>query len=657
MIEVMISDGDIDELEIEHNASKPDPQRHWHFDERRRHVIKSWDDVQACPGSGKTTLVAAKLLILAKKWEARHSGICVLTHTNVARDEIVSRLIIHPSGFKLTSYPHFIGTIQEFTNRHLGLPYVRARYEFKRLIEDTEGQLEVRRARINGHTIRQICGNLYHTCNKADYEDIKNYLGSLHFLNAHGDLRFFKQNNSPEISLATSTSSRRAMLSSLKDSLCNAGIFQFRDMYAFADKLIAENPELVPTLRMRFPLVLIDEMQDTQKFQDTLVNLIFDHESVWLQRLGDPDQAIFDGIGGEEPNDSYNDNPDLDKILIKTTHRFGNDICDKIIGLSYTKVGQLTSDRDPVRGDHPHTIFLYDDATRERVLDAFGELVTQADPENNWLTLKAVGGVEGSGEVGHISKYWSKFDRSKSVSSPKPKKLIHIAHLCRDQSEGHRSSRYQLLVQGIVDLLRKANVKTENKDGNRVYFSRQSLNGWLREKEKFFEFKKLLTSLMLDADLTPYGWAEHVAALKAVLELDALTAEANEYLAHDAEAEAVDDNAPATNTYTCANGREIEVGTIHSVKGETHDATLILETKLRKDDLQEMLPHFIDASIDSPTIAWQKNFMRKLYVAGSRPRHLLCLALHKDHVDKEKARALVAQGWRLTVLPRDDGNA
>lgn len=450
MIEIAVLDNDIDELEAEHNALNADPQMHWHFDERRRHVIKSWDDVQACPGSGKTTLVAAKLLILAKKWEEPHRGICALTHTNVARDEIISRLHNHPAGFKLTSYPHFIGTIQEFVNRHLGLPYVRAKYEFKRLVEDTEGQLEVRRARINGYTIQEICHNLRGRCDLASDQEIKDYLGSLHFLNAEGDLRFFKQNNSPENSPVASDSDRRKMLASLKEALCEAGIFQFRDMYAFAGKLIAENRELVPALKKRFPVVLIDEMQDTQKFQDTLINRIFFDESVSLQRLGDPDQAIFDGIGGDEPNDSYNDN--LDLYEIKTTHRFGHDICEKIIGLSYNALDQLSSVREPNRGEFPHTIFLYDDATWERVLDAFGEVVAQADPENNWRRVKAVGGVEGTG--GHIKKYWPKFDRNKSTSSPKPKTLIHVAHLCRDQRKGHLSSNYNLLVQGIVDLLR-----------------------------------------------------------------------------------------------------------------------------------------------------------------------------------------------------------
>src|SRR5687768_12001414 len=49
-------------------------------------------DIAACPGSGKTTILVAKLAVLARKWSSKHRGICVLSHTNVARNEIANRL-------------------------------------------------------------------------------------------------------------------------------------------------------------------------------------------------------------------------------------------------------------------------------------------------------------------------------------------------------------------------------------------------------------------------------------------------------------------------------------------------------------------------------------------------------------------------------------
>jgi superfamily I DNA/RNA helicase len=79
-------------------------------------------DVAACPGSGKTTVLIAKLAILAKKWKYRTRGLCVLSHTNAARKIIENRLGNSSEGRRLLSYPHFIGTIHSFVNEFLAIP-------------------------------------------------------------------------------------------------------------------------------------------------------------------------------------------------------------------------------------------------------------------------------------------------------------------------------------------------------------------------------------------------------------------------------------------------------------------------------------------------------------------------------------------------------
>ena len=97
-----------------------------HFSEDARNVIRCWHstDVAACPGSGKTTVLLAKLKLLADRMPfANGAGICVLSHTNVAVDEIRKRL----SGYadKLISYPNYIGTIQSFVDKFITMPYLR----------------------------------------------------------------------------------------------------------------------------------------------------------------------------------------------------------------------------------------------------------------------------------------------------------------------------------------------------------------------------------------------------------------------------------------------------------------------------------------------------------------------------------------------------
>ncbi|WP_219584155.1 UvrD-helicase domain-containing protein, partial [Vibrio parahaemolyticus] len=82
---------------------------------QRRVIIDYWNNANiiACPGSGKTTVLLAKLLLLSRRMPFENgSGICVLTHTNVAIDEIKGKL-----GSKadiLFKHPNFFGTIQSF---------------------------------------------------------------------------------------------------------------------------------------------------------------------------------------------------------------------------------------------------------------------------------------------------------------------------------------------------------------------------------------------------------------------------------------------------------------------------------------------------------------------------------------------------------------
>ena len=87
------------------------------FDDDQKKVLlsNSSSNVVACPGSGKTTVLIAKIAILLKKSNLNsEKGICIITHTNVGVEEIKTRL--KELGIESINYPHFIGTIQEFFN-------------------------------------------------------------------------------------------------------------------------------------------------------------------------------------------------------------------------------------------------------------------------------------------------------------------------------------------------------------------------------------------------------------------------------------------------------------------------------------------------------------------------------------------------------------
>lgn len=80
---------------------------------------------------------------------------------------------------------------------------------------------------------------------------------------------------------------------------------------------------------------------------------------------------------------------------------------------------------------------------------------------------------------------------------------------------------------------------------------------------------------------------------------------------------------------------EIEVATVHSVKGETHAATLFLETRNYKYESE----HFGDQLCGKPYIHRDGEgrvltSLKVAYVALSRPKYLIAYAIHKDRFDK-----------------------
>lgn len=656
-LDLTISNHDITKLEIELGGK-------YSFDPERRNVLVNSDDVQACPGSGKTTMVGAKLILHSKNWTDTHKGICVLTHTNVAKEEILKLLIKHPSGHKLLTYPHFVGTIQELVDKFLALPYLRTKYEFKCFSEHDEAKIEILRAESAGFDLNALCKNLYHTCGKANYRDIKSFLSTLHYVNSSFDLAFFGQHGTLK-TIKCSKSPRYLMLKDLKEKICRSGVFQFRDMYAFAEKLLLVNSDVKFSLRMRFMDIFIDEMQDTQKFQDELINQIFDCDVVTLQRFGDPDQAIFTGMSGEKPNESYNNNRDL--VYITDSHRFGNDVASKIRGLSFNQLPRLISIRENPEGKAPHTIYLYNGQTIHRVIPEFGKLVFENLSEEQRKCVKAVGAVGKSNPQGlTIKHYWDDYDKTKSIKSFKPTRLIHIVKKCSVTPKGDVFENYQQIIQGIVDLLRLANKKTKNHEDKDVYYSKTSLINELRTKHRYSNLRGLLTKWILNDFPEQHTWRQQIDELKQLLDLEnPINQDAQDFITFDDQLLEVEESQKSiTNIYQCDNGLEIEVGTIHSVKGETHDATLILETKFnRYHDLKEMLDFFIQddtprpiEDIDHPMKKQSicAGFLRRLYVAASRPCHLLCFAIHEDHINAEQFGKLGKKGWKLQEIKTED---
>ena len=614
------------------------------FDTPRRGFLKRMDalDVQSCAGSGKTTLLVAKLDILARKWPSRSQGICVLSHTNVAKDEIQKRLGRRVSGIKLLSHPHFIGTIHEFVNRFLALPCLRSeKYSFKFINDDFFAE----RAKSLGASRAYIAPRTYYQKRRDDFTDVISRI-TLRYDGTEFSIVSMSGNKNI---LPSATSDTYKRLFQLKEKLMNEGVWRFDDMFAIAKAFLSDNPQLISIIQHRFPLLMIDETQDTQTQQLELLEQIFPHEKCLVQRLGDANQAIYFSTGAV--NDTSFPRDKDEALDLNTTHRFGQWIANQASTTTVVKQ-QIQSQSD--NRCYAHTIFLYDEQSKHQVLPAFADLISQYQWTEK-CNAHAAGAISKDADALNIGDYWDGYDRSIRSKSATPTSLIGFARLARalHQTDGHLHNAIPKLRDGVVRLAKEMGVEIKD-----------TALTWNRLCELYQDKPKTLTKLNLwiynmatDSDWNSQPkWQSKATRIKLILAIAGGSCLEGVVFC-DWQASPLAQASSATSSKINVfehKGIEIQVGTIHSVKGETHDATLVLETKWYDLDIEKALDWLIGSKETPPTQQRQKERFKRLHVAMTRPRHLLCLAINVSHICPDIQSSLQNRGWQIQNLTNQD---
>ncbi len=92
----------------------------------------------------------------------------------------------------------------------------------------------------------------------------------------------------------------------------------------------------------------------------------------------------------------------------------------------------------------------------------------------------------------------------------------------------------------------------------------------------------------------------------------------------------------------------IRVGSIHSVKGETHTATLVLDTFYYKHSYAALKPWLLGQKSGGAGEGRQNiTRLKQHYVAMTRPTHLICLAARADTFTASEIEVLRGRGWRV----------
>jgi hypothetical protein len=90
-----------------------------------------------------------------------------------------------------------------------------------------------------------------------------------------------------------------------------------------------------------------------------------------------------------------------------------------------------------------------------------------------------------------------------------------------------------------------------------------------------------------------------------------------------------------------ATGVDIEVASVHAVKGETHLATLYMETADYGSTESQVMKRALEGEVYEKAESDESKISRIMYVGMSRPKHLLCYAIHRDNyatLDAEKVK-------------------
>ena len=586
--------------------------------------------VQACPGSGKTTALLAKLYLLSEKMPFENNkGICVLTHTNVAIDIIKQKL--GDKANKLLSYPNFFGTIQSFVDKYLAIPFYTKMYGYKPKFIDNEFFYN----KLTSH--KRFENNNWLKNNKGQHSNIFEFLMQ--------EVQMLLQKENFEIHLDKLKNKSRSTFKDINNTfqiIWNDGYLRFIDAFYIAKIYLNENQNLKNIFSSRFKYVFIDEAQDTSAIQKEIIEGLF-NENVIIQWIGDINQAIMNDNFSEsawkpEENKSYH------VLEITDSKRISQPIADVIKTVAVKSYPTLNG----IQGINlKPIIILFDNNNISQVLQKFAELLINKrinfnnEEKSLWEISKITGNpIKAVGWVGKdkdnglsIPSYFKDFYK---VSTTKRKQYFPNLYTMYELSKNLNPKEFK---DRVINCILES-----------LYISDITYNDKKITKTSFYEFVSLtnenfLTELNTQIVKFYCGQESFDNFSGYVIGLfeDNLNLQLNEsskkYLSEEVLVEIKQEQAKSNNIFTHeANGMDVsfEVATVHSVKGETLTATLYLDTKFYKNSIGFIIEQLAGSVYNEQGNNDRKEkALRIAHVAFSRPTHLLCIAVERNSLNVE----------------------
>ena len=674
------------------------------FDQQKIDIIECNEskDIKACPGSGKTTTLLAKLAILANRMPLpNNQGICVLTHTNVAIEEIKSKLGNKAS--VLFSYPNHFGTIQSFVDKFIANLAMQYYYDSSiRIVDDVlTNVLLVTEIIILTHNKsplqRKFFRKLIGGYNVFSEEEIS-YLGDINTLcclnvltpkigkrtkkyrlemsgyksadlNVSGlsqqsikSIYDLKDKVATQLIEPKKEKVRSAHIDfvarkvvfigspinmdtpagqefvGLKEILFKQGIIKYGEAYDLAMRLCVEHSEIIKgAITSRFKYLFIDEMQDTDEKQIDLIMRLFS-DSI-IQCFGDHNQAIYNAVKSE------NIWSPVDALPIDQTIRFGENIAKVLRSVCMEDNRSLVA--NATSQSLKPVLIVYENP--EEVLPKFTSLLqnlrigsesiaelAKKEREIDKLhrnNIKAIGWVgTDRNDVITIKSYYPLF--SKDIRKKQKVNYNSLASFLCPKDNQLINDYSDHIISAILHILYLSPISKNDVNGKLRNYTKTSFTEKFKlhsdEKYKDFRTKLVVWSKMIHkGESTIDIIKEYInLVLSPIFAFDTNIPEIKSFL-DTASEDISEEQAFAKNIYSL-DGIEVEVNTIHSVKGETHAATLYLETSYFSKYESERIYQQLSGTINIDKSEQVVSTLKMAYVGMSRPKYLLCMAIHKD---------------------------
>ncbi|MCZ6530049.1 MAG: UvrD-helicase domain-containing protein [Chloroflexi bacterium] len=266
--------------------------------------------VLAGPGSGKTRVLTYRLAYLIQELKVPAAEILALTFTNKAAREMEGRALSLLGGSRATGVPR-LGTFHSTFARILRIEADRLPVTRDFVIFDDVDQLELVR-----QSLKELNQDPKQVQPRRVLASISRAKNEMIEPQAFASDTYF-------------TEITRRVYERYQQLLLANNALDFDDLLLLPIQLFSEHEATLHTYRRRYPHLLVDEFQDTNTAQYTLLRMLAGAKPD-LFAVADPDQSIYRWRGADYRNVKRlrDDFPDLNTLLLEQNYRSTQTILD-----------------------------------------------------------------------------------------------------------------------------------------------------------------------------------------------------------------------------------------------------------------------------------------------------------------------------------------